>query len=105
LLCQLFRDQFRHPLDVSFDAGVPYASGVSIRICPITCPIQRSSVPQVSQRHSGSFPLQRAATGSWRSQRNRAALLGLCCDRRGLYSPSVVHLSLEGDRHTLAAKR
>jgi hypothetical protein len=25
LLCHLFRDQFRHSLDVSFDARVPYA--------------------------------------------------------------------------------
>src|SRR2546425_2422576 len=50
-------------------------SGASTRISPITSPIYRSSAPQMSRRQSGSFPLQRAATGSRRRQRNRAWLL------------------------------
>ena len=42
-------------------------SGASTRISPITSPIYRCSAPQMSRRPSGSFPLQRAATGSRRS--------------------------------------
>jgi hypothetical protein len=48
----------------------------SIRISPITSPIHRCSAPQTSRRQSGSFPSQRAATGSRTSLRNSAWLHG-----------------------------